>query len=346
MQALSIRESLRNPRVPVQADRHRARRDKRSELTLIPFHEEGGYRFFFASPETCAAHIERSSFSARDYVFVINDWYVPDHPNGVHAYRRIAKPGFGNLRIMCNSRVEQQILVEDFRFPRESTLFCPRHFRHDSKGFAAAPGRTRDELRYDAVLNARSKPYKNRWAASNIASLAVIDFEVRRPEFSCQYYNQHHLDLEEVASVLRRSRVGLCLSFIEGASLASLEYLLCGLPVVSTRSLGGRNNWYHDGNCILVGPEVADGMAGRFDRAELREEVAEAVSTWIGRIQDGCVDPVRIRESALAVNRRFAERFLNEIAGISGSSEKATAAGRRRLVLEPRPYTDYGVYAS
>jgi hypothetical protein len=38
-----------------------------------------------------------------------------------------------------------------------------------------------------------------------------------------------------------RSRVGLCLSAHEGASLASAEYSLAGVPIVSTPSKGGRD---------------------------------------------------------------------------------------------------------
>jgi len=312
-------------------------------MKLTPFYREGRHRFFFASPETGATHIERSCFLPDDYLFVINDWYIPDHPSGVQAYRRIVASGYRNLRIMCNTRTEQQILIEDFRFPPESTLFCPRHFFHGSKSFAAALARRAGTIRYDAVLNARSKPYKNRWAAAGVANLALIDFEAARPEIPCRYHNERHLTLEEVASVLQSSRVGLCLSFIEGASLASLEYLLCGLPVVSTHSLGGRDNWYTAENCILVGPGVEDGLANRFDHVQLREEVVEAVATWIERMEAGGVEARKIREEALTVNQRFTDDFLHEIGRIVGGDADP---GRQRLVPALKPYPSYGVYAN
>jgi tetratricopeptide (TPR) repeat protein len=47
----------------------------------------------------------------------------------------------------------------------------------------------------------------------------------------------------EVALELNKAKCGLCLSAQEGAMYASIEYLLCGLPIVTTRNIGGRN-WF------------------------------------------------------------------------------------------------------
>ena len=49
------------------------------------------------------------------------------------------------------------------------------------------------------------------------------------------------LNTEEVRRILVQSRCGLALSAQEGAMYASGEYLLAGLPVVTTRSRGGRD---------------------------------------------------------------------------------------------------------
>ena len=40
----------------------------------------------------------------------------------------------------------------------------------------------------------------------------------------------------------------------EGANYSSSEYLLCGLPVVSTESSGGRDYWFDDYNSIICKP--------------------------------------------------------------------------------------------
>ena len=51
--------------------------------------------------------------------------------------------------------------------------------------------------------------------------------------------------------------VGGVFSEEEGACWASSEYLLCGLPVVSTHSRGGRDVWYSGHNSLIVEPTQA-----------------------------------------------------------------------------------------
>lgn len=62
---------------------------------------------------------------------------------------------------------------------------------------------------------------------------------------------------EEVNRVYNRAAVGLCLSASEGAMCSSMEYLLAGLPVVSTPSLGGRDVYFDPDYCMIVEPEPA-----------------------------------------------------------------------------------------
>jgi glycosyltransferase involved in cell wall biosynthesis len=58
-----------------------------------------------------------------------------------------------------------------------------------------------------------------------------------------------------VARYCNRAHVGLCLSATEGAMYASIEYLLCGLPVVSTINRGGRDFFFDAEFCITVPPD-------------------------------------------------------------------------------------------
>jgi hypothetical protein len=53
------------------------------------------------------------------------------------------------------------------------------------------------------------------------------------------FYRQ--LEVREIPAWLNQARVGLCLSAYEGCMRASAEYLLCGLPIVSTPNIGGRD---------------------------------------------------------------------------------------------------------
>lgn len=59
----------------------------------------------------------------------------------------------------------------------------------------------------------------------------------------------------EVNAALNRACVGLCLSEIEGAMFASTEYLLAGLPIVTTPSVGGRDVYFDPDYCLTVPPD-------------------------------------------------------------------------------------------
>ena len=112
---------------------------------------------------------------------------------------------------------------------------------------------------YDAVYNARMTEFKRHELAREVKSLLIIGGTVT-PEDSVAYFQRTKailphakftydgekkiLNEQEVNSLLNQSRVGLCLSACEGTMYAAVEYLLCGLPVVSTVSLGGRDSWF------------------------------------------------------------------------------------------------------
>lgn len=63
-----------------------------------------------------------------------------------------------------------------------------------------------------------------------------------------------YLSPAEVAVALNRCMVGEVFSQEEGTCWAATEYLLCGLPVVSTPSRVGREVWLNSANCIIVEP--------------------------------------------------------------------------------------------
>ena len=53
--------------------------------------------------------------------------------------------------------------------------------------------------------------------------------------------NMPILNTSKVSRILNESKVGVILSYKEGACYASIEYLLSGLPIVSTANIGGRD---------------------------------------------------------------------------------------------------------
>jgi len=102
----------------------------------------------------------------------------------------------------------------------------------------------------------------------------------------------------EVAKINNEGLCGLALSEIEGACYASTEYLLCGMPVISTSSLGGRHQYYDLSNSIIVDPSPEDVALGVSKVRARRDEFDRAV----------------IHRKAVARSRAFRYVLANELA--------------------------------
>ena len=124
---------------------------------------------------------------------------------------------------------------------------------------------------YDAIYTAQLNSSKRLWLARNIEKLMVVsyggDLHAYCPELKHADFNTKFIPRPELAKKYNQAYVGLILSALEGANLASSEYLLCGIPVVSTPSKGGRDEFFTPENSIIVPPEA--------------EAVRRAVETWM-----------------------------------------------------------------
>ena len=123
----------------------------------------------------------------------------------------------------------------------------------------------------------------------------------------------HNLSNVELAAELNKAKCGLCLSAQEGAMSASIEYILCGLPVVTTRNVGGRD-WFFandytvwcDADPIAVRDSVRRIIAAQISREDVRRNGLERVKRE--RLAFfGLVDQV-FHESGQE-SRRFAQEF-------------------------------------
>ncbi|HUQ34932.1 MAG TPA: Stf0 family sulfotransferase [Aestuariivirga sp.] len=88
----------------------------------------------------------------------------------------------------------------------------------------------------------------------------------------------------ELSRLLAHVRVGLCLSKVEGCMRAAMEYLLCGLSVVTTRSIGGRDRYFAGNYCATVDDDPESVAAAvrslkeqNFDRLKIRTHIAEVL---------------------------------------------------------------------
>ena len=103
------------------------------------------------------------------------------------------------------------------------------------------------------------------------------------------------LDVSEVVKHINGARVGLILSRVEGQCLASMEYLLCGIPVVSTESKGGRDAFFDEAYVVIA------------------KDNSAAVSKAVDTLKTRNLDPKFIRHSTLKKVTDHRSRFCDLI---------------------------------
>ena len=201
-------------------------------------------------------------------------------------------PGHSHL-VLASTEYEAYIL---------GTHGVPTFFSHqaifiDENVWKPYQGQFFDLGRFDAVLNARFDRWKRHDLASSISRLMLVydyslDEDIEKStrrmiatlpdacfanrELRGERYSK--LKHEEIAQLYAHVDVGLCLSSSEGYNRASTEYMMCGLPVVSTNSTGGRDRYYAnkycrivDANAASIANAVQELKQCNFSRAEVRK---------------------------------------------------------------------------
>ena len=160
------------------------------------------------------------------------------------------------------------------------------------------------EKTFDAIYIARITPFKRHFLAEKIPSLRMIgDFawlEAEKPYAHDILSNRMkhaewtpHVLAGQVPGEIAKAHCGLCLSAAEGAMFVSIEYLLCGIPIVNTANIGGRDALFPD----FAVKTVPDNP----------EAVAEAVREFVREAPP----PEKIRAATLEKMNAHREVFHN-----------------------------------
>ena len=139
----------------------------------------------------------------------------------------------------------------------------------------------KQKKKYDVVYNGRLEELKRHYLLKDCQKIGLISAYVMNIDSSKQEYldelkkniphafminsNQSttienfqfemgfkYLTSKQVNVALNQSKVGVILSAKEGACYASIEYLLSGIPVVSTKNIGGRDYFLDKRFCRIV----------------------------------------------------------------------------------------------
>ena len=222
----------------------------------------------------------------------IEDNAIAERLRGLAVLHRQRSPHH-RLIFVCNTTTEARIVQthgEAAFFFNKTAYTAERIFR------------PLDDARvdFDAIYNAQLMPWKRHELSLEVARCAFLFYRDHAAEGAATtqaaimarhaaaapgHVFLNSLDdrgvpvrllLSDVNRHLNRARVGLCLSEREGAMFASTEYLLSGLPVVTTPSAGGRDV-YHDAEyCWTVPPDprsVADAVYALAARAVPRSHI-------------------------------------------------------------------------
>jgi len=156
---------------------------------------------------------------------------------------------------------------------------------------------------FDLVLNASNAYWKNHSYLKDINKkykTLFITYKSNLPH-NLEIYNPFlklsSINNYEVNKNLNKSKIGLCLSKKEGSCYASTEYLLCGLPVLSVKSVGGRDIWYNKENSIVINLNVD----------ELNLSIDKMISNY------NFYNSTKIRQDCIELQTQFKEKFYNYV---------------------------------
>ena len=139
------------------------------------------------------------------------------------------------------------------------------------------------------------------------ALMPTATFLNRLTPEGCEYLGGDDINL-----TLNRSRVGLCLSPVEGQMRASMEYMLAGLPIVSTPSIGGRDYFFDPDYCVIAPPDprsIAEAVAALIARNIPRDYIRQRTLARVERERARFTAFVQARIDRGGGSPGFAERF-------------------------------------
>ena len=213
-----------------------------------------------------------------------------------------AKNAFPEARfvILANAPLEVEIIREfnEVYFASHNAFLAPERY----------PVARNGRRKFDALYIARITPFKRHELAEKVKNLHLIGSYSEKEK---DYFNEtiarfsHAVWSQKVPSFFIGRKIceascGLALSAVEGAMFSCGEYSLCGIPVVNTRNLGGRDTLLPD-FAVRYADDTAD-------------SVAENVEYYV----NNPIDPQEIRNGFLKLalpQKEAVQDLVNTVAG-------------------------------
>ena len=264
----------------------------------------------------------------------------PDSKKNIAAWRSSYLEKFPNHRIIFLSNTYGEVI--ELRSLGVETEFIHQNIFIDEELYKPVSGTTKI---YDAVYNGQFLDFKRHYLAANISPLCLIGYnfdtdygkkvrlEIPHATYSNRLddsWNFRWLNQSDVNLIYNQSHVGLCLSKVEGAMHASAEYLLSGIPVVTTLNQGGRD-YFFQGDFVLWS-----------------DDKAEAVLNAVQCLKSRNINPEYIRSETLRKiyrDRNIFFDFMNKLCGDDPDKiEKMKITWRETYndkLLTPKPISHF-----
>ena len=323
------------------------RKEKKFRLPLALLSSDPFISFSGMVPDAplgLASLLPRSAEYKKAWFLLSPTWSVETEEAAAQLRRRAVvmryNNGNRNIVFMCNTPSETNLL-RDFG---EAAFFYNKTCAVDWNIFRPLPD-ARAEFR--AIYNAQLVPWKRHELALKIGNCAFIfhrglenattAYEEQKIIFAHSRRAPGHrflndfdsdgepirMDAEKVNFHLNRAQSGLCLSGEEGAMFASTEYLLAGLPIVSTANRGGRDVYFDEEFCITVpgnASAVAEAVEAVIARKVPRDVIRGRTMERLRAARMRLVDLLNVICSEMRSDQRFSEEqvyFANQIAKLA-----------------------------
>jgi glycosyltransferase involved in cell wall biosynthesis len=287
-------------------------------------------------PSKLAVHLQPRLASMDLTIFYRAGWTMEDEPSRIDRVNAIKA---------AQARFPRHRYIFAAATPAEVALIAPSGIQVELLNENAfidehsyLPG-AEYQKKFDAVLDAQIAPYKRLELAAQVPSLLVLTY--LQPERYSPAYGElirgvlahahwangnywdasyRRLSRAEVADFYQQARVGLCLSAVEGANLASIQYLLADIPVVSTPSTGGRDVFFTDECAAVVPPEPA------------------AIAAAVSKFKYERPPALAIRRQTLSKIQEFRHRFAEILTAQCGHAPVNEAWWREFTTHRPMAY--------
>jgi hypothetical protein len=228
--------------------------------------------------------IDEKIYEKNSLIFLLTSWYKTDN-----VFKIVNSNKEFNIVILANS-LEEKIFFE--KKVRCDVLFCNHNAFLDEKKYTIYNS---IKQKYDLVIDSAFHEYKNVNIAKKIQNTLHIGYfkYIKRnsddkviPNFGilANFKDSEYkrLDKHLINIHYNQSLMGGLFSECEGACFASSQYLLTGLPVISIKSVGGRDIWYNEHNSIIcennedsvyeaVELSKSKIISGEFNREKIRD---------------------------------------------------------------------------